>query len=315
MQQHMFVRRAIALAVTAAMILTMGVSGLGACPMPIHTAYPQESVYLFDADTGQALVEQNPDLRRCVASLTKMMTALLVAESGMDLNAPLTIPQSLAPEFQAIRANRGHTIGLEPGETLRPLDLLYAMLLPSANDASSVLAAAAAGGDLTAFAARMNARAAQLGCTETNFTCPHGLYDEGNYSTARDMAKIALACRANETCRQITGAVSWELPATQSHPARVITTTNRLLQPESEYYRSYAQGGKTGFTTQAGRCLVAFAQQQGRTYGLVILGSNSQNIFREAAELFDWAFAAPQLQPPPQKPEKQGFWRRLFGRS
>lgn len=197
-------------------------------------------------------------------------------------------------------------------------DMMYAMLLPSANDAASVLASDAAGGDLAAFAARMNARASQLGCTNTHFTCPHGLYDHNNYSTARDMAKIALACHANGTYMQVANTVSYTLPATNLHPARNISSTNRLLKPGSAYYRGYAQGMKTGFTTQAGRCFVTFASQNGRTYGLVILGSNSQNIFREAAELFDWAFSNPDLQPKAAAPETKkhslfSFWQNLLG--
>ena len=197
--------------------------------------------------------------------------------------------------------------------------MMYAMLLPSANDAASVLAVDTSG-SLAAFAAQMNVRAGQLGCTATHFTCPHGLYDGGNYSTARDMAKIALACYADPTCRQIADTVSYELPATNLHPARTVTTTNKLLQPGSGYYRSDAHGMKTGFTTQAGRCFVTFARQDGHTYGLVILGSNSQNIFREAAELFDWAFTSPELHPvpaePEAEPEKHGlsaFWHKVFG--
>ena len=185
---------------------------------------------------------------RPIASLTKMMTALLVLESGADLNESIPIPDSLTPEFQAIRANRGHTIGLQAGESVRRLDMLYAMLVPSANDAASVLASDAAGGDLAAFSARMNARASQLGCTNTHFTCPHGLYDHNNYSTARDMAKIALACHANGTYMQVANTVSYTLPATNIHPARNISSTNRLLKPGSAYYRGYAQGMKTGFT-------------------------------------------------------------------
>ena len=310
-------RQLAALALTAVFLTTAALSGFAVYAMPIQAAYPQESIYLFDADTGETLVEQNPDLPRCVASLTKMMTALLVLESGTDLNASITIPDSLTPELQSIRANRGHTIGLQAGETVRRIDMMYAMLLPSANDAASVLANDTSG-SLAAFAAQMNVRASQLGCTATHFTCPHGLYDGGNYSTARDMAKIALACYANPTYRQIADTASYRLPATELHPARTITTTNKLLQPASGYYRSYAHGMKTGFTTQAGRCFVTFAQQDGHTYGLVILGSNSQNIFREAAELFDWAFTSPELHPAPveAEPEKQergGFCHKLFG--
>ena len=323
MNHPAFVRRVLALVLTAAVAVAAALPGFAVYAMPIQTTYPQESIYLFDANTGEALVEQNPDMVRHVASLTKMMTALLVIENGSDLNASITIPDSLTPEFQSIKANRGHTIGLQAGESVRRIDMLYAMLLPSANDAASVLASDAAGGDLAAFAARMNARASQLGCTTTHFSCPHGLYDANNYSTARDLAKIALACYANPPYRQIADTVSYELPATNLHPARTVTTTNKLLQPGSGYYRSYAHGMKTGFTTKAGRCFITFAQQDGHTYGLVILGSNSQNIFREASELLDWAFTSPELHPvqtttqpeaaAPAQPEKPlTFWQLLF---
>ena len=323
MNHPAFVRRVLALVLTAAVAVAAALPGFAVYAMPIQTAYPQESIYLFDANTGEALVEQNPDMVRHVASLTKMMTALLVIENGSDLNASITIPDRLTPEFQSIKANRGHTIGLQAGESVRRIDLLYAMLLPSANDAASVLASDAAGGDLAAFAARMNARARQLGCTTTHFSCPHGLYDANNYSTARDLAKIALACYANPTYRQVADTVLYQLPATNVHETRTITTTNKLLQPGSTAYRSYAHGLKTGFTTKAGRCFVTFAQQDGHTYGLVILGSNSQNIFREASELLDWAFTSPELHPvqtttqpeaaAPAQPEKPlTFWQLLF---
>ena len=323
MNHPAFVRRVLALVLTAAVAVAAALPGFAVYAMPIQTTYPQESIYLFDADTGEALVEQNPDMVRHVASLTKMMTALLVIENGSDLNASITIPDSLTPEFQSIKANRGHTIGLQAGESVRRIDMLYAMLLPSANDAASVLASDAAGGDLAAFAARMNARASQLGCTTTHFSCPHGLYDANNYSTARDLAKIALACYANPTYRQVADTVLYQLPATNVHETRTITTTNKLLQPGSAVYRSYAHGMKTGFTTKAGRCFVTFAQKDGHTYGLVILGSNSQNIFREASELLDWAFTSPELHPvqtttqpeaaAPAQPEKPlTFWQLLF---
>ena len=323
MNHPAFVRRVLALVLTAAVAVAAALPGFAVYAMPIQTAYPQESIYLFDADTGEALVEQNPDMVRHVASLTKMMTALLVIENGSDLNASITIPDRLTPEFQSIKANRGHTIGLQAGESVRRIDLLYAMLLPSANDAASVLASDAAGGDLAAFAARMNARASQLGCMTTHFSCPHGLYDANNYSTARDLAKIALACYANPTYRQVADTVLYQLPATNVHETRTITTTNKLLQPGSTAYRNYAHGMKTGFTTKAGRCFVTFAQKDGHTYGLVILGSDSQNIFREASELLDWAFTSPELHPvqtttqpeaaAPAQPEKPlTFWQLLF---
>jgi len=212
-------------------------------------------------------------------------------------------------------------MNLRIGETVRRIDLLYGLLVASANDAASVIASDVSGGDLTAFVAQMNARAKELGCTDTTFSCVHGLYDYGNVSTAEDLAKIAAACYANETYMQAANTLTYTLPATNLHQnERTIKSTNLMLDPEYAYHRDYVRGMKTGFTTLAGRCFVTFAQQDGHTYGLVILGSNSQNIFREAAELFDWAFTSPELHPAPAEPEvepeKHGlsaFWHKVFG--
>ena len=323
MQNSTLFRRAAALLLTAALALTLVLPGLAAYEMPIQTVNEGESVYLFNADIDKPILEQNADQQRYIASLTKMMTALLFLESGKDMNAEITIPASLTQEFKDIQNANGSTINLRIGETVRRIDLLYGLLVASANDAASVIASDVSGGDLTAFVARMNARASQLGCTTTHFSCPHGLYDANNYSTARDLAKIALACYANPTYRQVADTVLYQLPATNVHETRTITTTNKLLQPGSAAYRSYAHGMKTGFTTKAGRCFVTFAQQDGHTYGLVILGSDLDNIYKEASELLDWAFTSPELHPvqtttqpkaaAPTQPEKPlTFWQLLF---
>ena len=130
MHKHSLFCRAAALVLTLALTAALALPGFAAAyAMPIQTSYDAEAVYLFDASTGEALVEQNPDQVRPIASLTKMMTALLVLESGADLNESIPIPDSLTPEFQAIRANRGHTIGLQAGESVRRLDMLYAILM------------------------------------------------------------------------------------------------------------------------------------------------------------------------------------------
>ena len=247
----------------------------------------------------------------CLATVP-MRFAFTMLASAMSDQASKDVKRTLRSSIYAKLAR----LGPNYTETAATSEVV---MLASANDAASVLAVDTSG-SLAAFAAQMNVRASQLGCTATRFTCPHGLYDGGNYSTARDMAKIALACYADPTYRQIADTMSYKLPATNVHPARTVTTTNKLLQPGSGYYRSDAHGMKTGFTTQAGRCFVTFAQQDGHTYGLVILGSNSQNIFREAAELFDWAFTSPELHlapaEPEAEPEKHGlsaFWHKVFG--
>ena len=147
------------------------------------------------------------------------------------------------------------------------------------------------------FVQQMNARAAQLGCISTRFSCPHGLYDDGNVSTAQDMGKIAIACAQYEIYRQIADTLQYEIPATNLHAARSIRSTNKMLDPENSCYRAYIHGMKTGFTTKAGRCYVTAAQQGDTIYGLVILGSDRKNIYAEAAAILDWAFAGcPQQQ-------------------
>ena len=167
-------------------------------------------------------------------------------------------------------------MNLRIGEKVRRIDLLYGLLVASANDAASVIASDLSGGSLPAFVAKMNQRAKELGCTDTNFTCVHGLYDYGNVSSATDLAKIAAACYQNPAYMQAANAVTYTLPATNLHSSeRVISATNLMLNPEYPYYRGYIQGMKTGFTTLAGRCYVTYAQQDGHTYGLVVLGSDS----------------------------------------
>ena len=283
MNRPTFLRRSTALLLTLVLMVCAALPGFAAYQMPIQTASDTESVYLFNLDTGKPILRQNSDQQRYIASLTKMMTALLFLESGKDMNAEITIPTSLTQEFKDIQNANGSTVNLRIGETVRRIDLLYGLLVASANDAASVIASDVSGGDLTAFVAQMNARAKELGCTDTTFTCVHGLYDYGNVSTAEDLAKIAAACYANETYMQAANTLTYTLPATNLH---------LMLDPEYAYHRDYVRGMKTGFTTLAGRCFVTFAQQDGHTYGLVVLGSDMNNIYRECAEILDWAFSS-----------------------
>ena len=293
MQKNTFFRRAAALLLTAVLAVSAALPGLAVYEMPIQTAHEGESVYLFNADIDKPILEQNIDQQRYIASLTKMMTALLFLESGKDLNAEITIPTSLTQEFKDIQNANGSTMNLRIGETVRRIDLLYGLLVASANDAASVIASDVADGSLPNFVAMMNQKAQELGCTSTSFTCVHGLYDYGNVSSAHDLALIASACAANETYMKAANTLSYTLPATNLHQnQRAITSTNLMLNPEYPYYRDYIRGMKTGFTTLAGRCYVTFAQKGGHTYGLVILGSDLDNIYKEASELLDWAFAS-----------------------
>ena len=290
MFQNRFFRRAAALVLTLALAAAAALPGLAAYPMPIQTASETEAVYLFNADTGKTILAQNADQQQYVASLTKMMTALLLLESGKDLNGEVTVPTAMTQEFKDIQNANGSTMNLRIGETVRRIDLLYALLVSSANDAASVIAYDV-GGSVLDFVRQMNARAAELGCTGTNFTCAHGLFDYGNVSTAEDMARIAAECYKNPTFVQVSGTAAYTMPATNLHQnERTINSTNPLTDTGSEFYRSYIKCVKGGFTTLAGRCAVAFAEQGGHTYGLVILHADNASLYTECDQLLDWAF-------------------------
>ena len=290
MFQNRFFRRAAALVLTLALAAAAALPGLAADPMPLPPARETEAVYLFNADTGKTILAQNADQQQYVASLTKMMTALLLLESGKDLNGEVTVPTAMTQEFKDIQNANGMTAGLRIGETVRRIDLLYALLVSSANDAASVIAYDV-GGSVLDFVRQMNARAAELGCTGTNFTCAHGLFDYGNVSTAEDMARIAAECYKNPTFVQVSGTAAYTMPATNLHQnERTINSTNPLTDTGSEFYRSYIKCVKGGFTTLAGRCAVAFAEQGGHTYGLVILHADNASLYTECDQLLDWAF-------------------------
>ena len=291
MSKNTFFCRMAALVLALAFAVSAVLPGLAAYPMPLQTASETEAVYLFNADTGKTILRQNADQQQYIASLTKLMTALLLLESGKDLNGEVTVPTAMTQEFRDIQNANGTTMGLRIGETVRRIDLLNAMLIVSANDAASVIAYDV-GGSVLDFVRQMNARAEELGCTGTNFTCAHGLFDYGNVSTAQDLAKIAAACAANQTFAQVAGTTSYVLPATNLRRAEhTISSSNSLMNSESDNYREYVRWVKGGFTTLAGRCIVAFAEEDGHTYGLVILGCDTlEHLFAECDALFDWAF-------------------------
>ena len=249
MLHNTFCRRLAALVLTLAVALSAALPGFAAYPMPVQTATETESVYLFNADTGKTILSQNADQQKYVASLTKLMTALLLVESGKDLNGEVTVPTDLTQEFKDIQNANGTTMGLRIGETVRRIDLLNAMLIVSANDAASVIAWDV-GGSVVGFVQQMNAKAAELGCTGTNFTCAHGLFDYGNVSTAQDLAKIAAACAENQTFAQVAGTASYVLPATNLRKAEhTISSSNSLMNSESANYREYVRWVQSVATT------------------------------------------------------------------
>lgn len=278
---------------------------------PQGAADMAQAVYLYQLDTETLVYAKNETEQRAPASLTKLMTALLLAESGQPLDTPFTIPAGLQPEFNEIRANYGTTAGLLCGETVTLEDLLYACLLPSGNDAASAIAWYLGSGDEAVFLEQMNQRAAELGCTGTHFSCPHGLdgIAQGNYSTAQDVFRIARACLENETLMEVMCSTDYWMPLTELHTradtgapegkSYRIYSTVVMQNPDSPLYRDYIRGMKTGFTDEAGRCYVSAAQQGGASWLLVVMGAQDglaadgvNYAFHTAANLYDWALEA-----------------------
>lgn len=296
--------------------LALALAAALACALPAAAeweppagAVNAEAVVLYNVDTDTLVYEKNAHEVRAAASLTKMMTALLLAESGEDLAQSFTIPQGLAEEFDRIQAENGSDADLKIGETVTLESLLYACLLPSGNDAASAIAYYLGNGDMQAFFDRMNARAAELGCENTNFTCAHGLYglEYGNHSTAWDMFLIGRAFQQNELLMEVAAATEYWMPLTNLHTvaespdapagkAYRITTTNVMQLPDQALYRPYIRGIKTGFTDEAGRCFVSSAESGGMTWLLVVMGApvplaedGFNWAFHTTANLYDWA--------------------------
>ena len=194
----------------AALVLLVVVSASPAMAagfeLPETVSLTAAEVYLVNLDTGIVVYEQDADTPRSIASLTKMMTALLLMEQVEDLeNTMITAERSLYTG--AIIEEGSSTADIQPGETVRALDMLYAMMLPSANEAAESVGYYLSGGNLNNFYAMMNARAQELGCTNTQFTSTNGLVDMdgGNYSTAHDLFLIAQECWKHEIFRTVCG--------------------------------------------------------------------------------------------------------------
>lgn len=223
---------------------------------------------VLDAQSGRVLYEKNADERSLIASTTKIMTGLLVCESGR-LDEQIEVPAGAA-------GIEGSSMYLKAGERVTLRELLYGMMLRSGNDAAMALAIALAGsGD--AFAAQMNGRAQELGLHSTHFSNPHGLDSEENYSTARDLATLARAALENETFRAVVAT-------------KTITAANRCLTNHNKLLWRYdgAIGVKTGYTKAAGRILVSAAEREGRR--LIAVTINDPDDWNDHAKLLDYGF-------------------------
>lgn len=249
---------------------------------PAPSAQPPEiraqAAVLADLETGQVLFAHKPNERRPIASLTKIMTAMLATERTEPTDV-VTVSDEAASGRQAGISS----LGLVPGERIRVDELLYALLLQSANDAAVALAEHVSG-SVDAFVNDMNTRAERLGLSNTMFASPNGLDDDG-YSSASDLVRLTRAAYRSRGFASIV-ATRFHTVTSLDEPPRVVQNRNVLL-----WLYPGAIGVKTGFTSTAGFCVVAAAEREGMRLIAVVLGEPSEP-FSEAAALLNYGFAA-----------------------
>lgn len=257
-----------------------------------------QSVFMQCTDTGDTVYQKAADVRRSPASLTKIMTALIVLESCEDPAAEtVTVPTDAL--FSEILAEGGVNIALKTGETLTVKDLLYAVMLPSACDAAELLAWHFGKGNVSNFVDQMNEKCRELGLENTRFANPHGLEAQLHYSTAADIAVILREALTKPLFREIIHSLSYTIPATEKSKARTVNYTIAMLSPSSSFYYEGMAGVKSGYTSQAGRCLASIAVKDGISYLLVVMGANldpdqktqNRNLsYDDTKALYDYAF-------------------------
>ena len=270
---------------------------------PVIPAAPEiqcQAALLVDYNTGSIVYAKNEHAEMYPASLTKIMTALLVLEA-VD-KGQLTMDQQLTATASALEglSADGSTANIQVGEIMSVENLLYCMLVVSANEACNVLAEAVSG-SIEAFVDAMNAKAQALGCENTHFVNPTGLHDPQHYTSAWDMYLIAKAALEYGAFMTICDTATATIPATNLSEARTLHTTNYLIGAwwSRGYLNSSAHGIKTGSTSEAGHCLVSSALRGSLHFVSVVLGGDRVTLddgeirtysFYDTNQLFNWAF-------------------------
>lgn len=259
-------------------------SGLAESPPTIIA--PRAALYC--AETGQLLLDKNAESSAPPASITKIMTALLVLEHVPDLSVTTTVSYDAV---HSIEPGSTH-IALDTGEVVTIGDMLAALLIESANDAANVLAEYV-GGSLQGFTDMMNEKAAALGCTGTRFANAHGLDDPNHYVTAHDMARITAAAVQYPDFLTYAGATTYTMPATNKQKeARVWTTKQNMLRKSSEWYDPNVIAGKNGWTTNAHQTLVTVKRKNGITLIAVSMGDpeTKAHCLADTAAMFAYGY-------------------------
>ena len=258
---------------------------------PIEPDISAEAAILIEIDSGEILYEKNANAPMYPASTTKIMTALLALEH-LDLEDKITVPEDMG-------LADGSAMYLLPGEVFTVRELLDGLLVKSANDAA-VLLARTISGDIQSFATLMNQRAKDIGCTNTSFANPNGLHDPSHTISAHDMALIAREAMKNATFRELVSQVNVTLDETPQTPEkRYFRNTNRFLWSTSKiiYNNEYipikyevVDGIKTGYTEEAGNCLVSSGEKNDIRVISVVFKASGYDVYRDSRLLLDYGF-------------------------
>lgn len=258
---------------------------------PIEPDISAEAAILIEIDSGEILYEKNANAPMYPASTTKIMTALLALEH-LNLEDKITVPEDMG-------LADGSAMYLLPGEVFTVRELLDGLLVKSANDAA-VLLARTISGDIQSFATLMNQRAKDIGCTNTSFANPNGLHDPSHTISAHDMALIAREAMKNATFRELVSQVNVTLDETPQTPEkRYFRNTNRFLWSTSKiiYNNEYipikyevVDGIKTGYTEEAGNCLVSSGEKNDIRVISVVFKASGYDVYRDSRLLLDYGF-------------------------
>lgn len=253
---------------------------------------------IADMETGRVLYDQGGYEHHPPASITKIMTALLCIEAvergELSLDQMITAPADCR-EGVPDEASTANIVG---GETMSLENILYCILLPSANEACNIVASLLAD-SRQAFVDKMNERAKMIGCTDTHFSNPNGISNENHYTTAYDLFLIARECMSHELFAKIVSTVKHDIPATNKSEARHLTNSNALINKESFYGDHYVYPGcygvKTGHTEVAGYNLCTCVKRNGMNLMVIVFGGYAYGTgfsnFTDSVNLYDWAFS------------------------
>ena len=268
----------------AALLLFGGSIGVKTAYAATAPQIASEGAALYNATTGQFLYEKNANQQFYPASITKFMTALLVLENSSQDDV-VVFSDSATGNLESGAVN----LELTKGDRVKVRDCLYGLMLKSANEVANGLAEHVSG-SVSAFAQKMNRRARQLGCTNTNFVNPNGLNNANHVTTPHDMALIAKACFDRADFRALDQTTSYHFPATKKRPNGTdITMGHRMIAPGGSDYYPGILGGKTGYTSAAGNTLVTCAERNGvRLIAVVMKSKRTQ--YADTRALLDYGF-------------------------